>query len=104
MLDGDNRYACDGCKQRCCATRSTRFEVAPNSLVLCIKRFGTGRFGKINKMLAYGEHLDLKPYMAQQAMDNGDVTYTLGGVVVHLDQVGGQAPAAASNSLTEHCA
>jgi ubiquitin carboxyl-terminal hydrolase 36/42 len=50
VLDGDNRYACDGCRQRCRASRSTRFEVAPNSLVLCLKRFGTGRFGKINKV------------------------------------------------------
>jgi ubiquitin carboxyl-terminal hydrolase 36/42 len=54
VLDGDNRYACDGCRQRCRAARSTRFEVAPNSLVLCLKRFGTGRFGKINKVRLFG--------------------------------------------------
>lgn len=60
-------------------------------LVLCLKRFGTGRFGKINKMLSYGEHLDLKPYLAEGAMDEGDVNYTLSGVVVHLDQVGSAA-------------
>jgi hypothetical protein len=66
---------------------STRFEVAPNTLVLCLKRFGTGRFGKINKVLVYGEKLDLGPFMAQGAMDDGGTTYTLTGVVVHLDQV-----------------
>ncbi|WIA19159.1 hypothetical protein OEZ85_003805 [Tetradesmus obliquus] len=87
VLDGDNRYACDGCGRRCRACRSTRFEVAPNSLVLCLKRFGTGRFGKINKVLVYGEALDLSPFMAQQAMDEGPVTYTLSGVIVHLDQM-----------------
>eukprot|EP00878_Enallax_costatus_P006492 GHUV01006806.1.p1 GENE.GHUV01006806.1~~GHUV01006806.1.p1 ORF type:complete len:820 (+),score=282.32 GHUV01006806.1:139-2598(+) len=87
VLDGENRYACDDCRQGCRATRSTRFEVAPNTLVLCLKRFGTGRFGKINKMLSYGEHLDLRPYMAEGAMDDGEVTYTLSGVIVHLDQM-----------------
>jgi hypothetical protein len=66
---------------------STRFEVAPNTLVLCLKRFGTGRFGKINKVLVYGERLDLGPFMAPGAMDDGLTTYTLTGVVVHLDQV-----------------
>jgi hypothetical protein len=55
--------------------------------VLCLKRFGTGRFGKINKVLVYGEKLDLGPFMAAGAMDDGPATYTLTGVVVHLDQV-----------------
>lgn len=55
--------------------------------MLCLKRFGTGRFGKINKVLVYGEKLDLGPFMAAGAMDDGPATYTLTGVVVHLDQV-----------------
>jgi ubiquitin C-terminal hydrolase len=87
VLDGENRYACDCCKQKCRATKWIRFEMAPNSLVLNLKRYGTGRFGKINKMLVYGETLDLGPYMADGAMDNGPVTYTLSAVLVHLDQV-----------------
>lgn len=61
--------------------------MAPNTLVLCLKRFGTGRFSKINKILVYGEKLDLGPFMARGAMDNAPTTYTLTGVVVHLDQV-----------------
>lgn len=79
----------DYCLLPCVAAHhhSTRFEVAPNTLVLCLKRFGTGRFGKINKVLVYGEKLDLAPFMAQGAMDDGGTTYTLTGVVVHLDQV-----------------
>ncbi|KAF6249543.1 hypothetical protein COO60DRAFT_1686733, partial [Scenedesmus sp. NREL 46B-D3] len=81
---------------RCRACRSTRFEAAPNSLVLCLKRFGTGRFGKINKVLVYGEQLDLSPYMAEQAMDEGPATYTLSGVIVHLDQAAAAAAAAAA--------
>jgi hypothetical protein len=75
------------CRGVSCCVHSTRFEVAPNTLVLCLKRFGTGRFGKINKVLVYGERLDLGPFMAPGAMDDGATTYTLTGVVVHLDQV-----------------
>lgn len=100
VLDGDNRYACDSCRQRCRATRSTRFEVAPNTLVLCLKRFGTGRFGKINKVVTYGEQLDLGPFMAEGAMDDKEVNYTLSGVIVHLDQV---RPADQLLSVTHCC-
>jgi hypothetical protein len=39
------------------------------------------------QVLVYGEQLDLSPFMAEQAMDEGPVTYTLSGVIVHLDQV-----------------
>jgi hypothetical protein len=40
------------------------------------------------QVLVYGEQLDLSPFMADQAMDEGPATYTLSGVIVHLDQVG----------------
>lgn len=40
------------------------------------------------QVLVYGEHLDLGPFMAAGAMDTQPATYTLSGVVVHLDQVG----------------
>jgi hypothetical protein len=40
-------------------------------------------------VLVYGEKLDLGPFMATGAMDDAPATYTLTGVVVHLDQVRG---------------
>jgi hypothetical protein len=43
------------------------------------------------QVLVYGEALDLSPFMAEQAMDEGPATYTLSGVIVHLDQVGAVA-------------
>lgn len=54
--------------------------------MLCLKRFGTGRFGKINKPLLFGEGLDLSPFMADDAVDPGPASYNLTCVVVHLDQ------------------
>jgi hypothetical protein len=44
-------------------------QVAPNCLALCLKRFGLGRFSKINRRVAAGETLDLGPFMAKGAMD-----------------------------------
>jgi hypothetical protein len=44
-------------------------QVAPNCLVLCLKRFGLGRFSKINRRVAAGETLNLAPFMADAALD-----------------------------------
>ena len=46
-----------------CAKRVSQIEVAPNVLAVTLKRFGVGRYGKINKKVAYDEQLDLQPFM-----------------------------------------
>ena len=47
-----------------------------------------GRFHfKNNAKVAYGEKLDLAPYMATVPLDSQPVRYTLYGVVVHLDHM-----------------
>ncbi|GBF87466.1 hypothetical protein Rsub_00177 [Raphidocelis subcapitata] len=61
--------------------------VAPNCLALCLKRFGLGRFSKINRRVAVGEALSLAPFMAEGAMDQGPVDYSLYAVIVHLDHM-----------------
>lgn len=38
-LDGDNSYKCDACENYVAAERSSRVEVAPNVLCICLKRF-----------------------------------------------------------------
>ena len=38
-LDGDNQYRCDRCSKNVDAVRSCRFEVLPNTLQICLKRF-----------------------------------------------------------------
>jgi hypothetical protein len=55
------------------ATRHACLESAPNTLVLCLKRFGVGRFSKNNQRVAYGERLDLSPYMVREAHWHDDV-------------------------------
>ncbi|KAK9861274.1 hypothetical protein WJX84_003112 [Apatococcus fuscideae] len=48
-LDGDNQYRCDRCDKNVDAVRSCRFEVLPNTLQICLKRFQVGFFGKIRQ-------------------------------------------------------
>ncbi|GFS44072.1 ubiquitin-specific protease 16 [Actinidia rufa] len=56
---------------------------APNILTIALKRFQSGKFGKLNKSIQFPEILDLAPYMSRTS-DNSPV-YRLYGVVVHLD-------------------
>ncbi|KAI8475527.1 MAG: hypothetical protein J3K34DRAFT_517344 [Monoraphidium minutum] len=85
--DGATSYQCDACSSRTRAFKSVKFEVAPNCLVLCLKRFGLGRFSKINRRVAAGEALNLGPFMADGAMDAGPYGYSLYAVIVHLDHM-----------------
>jgi ubiquitin C-terminal hydrolase len=39
ILDGDNMYNCERCERLVRAYRSTRIDVAPNVLQICLKRY-----------------------------------------------------------------
>lgn len=84
-LDGDNKYKCDGCNDYVKAWKRLTVHQAPNILTITLKRFQTGRFGKLNKRITFPEELDLSPYMS----DDGDGTdlYSLYAVVVHVDML-----------------
>eukprot|EP00798_Chlamydomonas_sp_ICE-L_P007245 gene7245-355_t len=87
VLDADNQYKCDRCKERVCARRVSHIEVAPNVLAITLKRFGLGRYGKITKMVSYQEELELNEYKAHDAIDHHDASYRLYGVLVHIDSM-----------------
>ncbi|KAI4321109.1 hypothetical protein MLD38_034529 [Melastoma candidum] len=82
-LDGDNKYQCSSCKSYEKARKKLTVLEAPNILTISLKRFQTGRYGKINKRIRFPEILNLAPYMSGTS-DNLSV-YRLYGVVVHLD-------------------
>ncbi|EXB74929.1 Ubiquitin carboxyl-terminal hydrolase 19 [Morus notabilis] len=84
-LHGDNMYKCDGCNDYVKAWKRLTVKRAPNILTVALKRFQSGRFGKLNKRVTFPETLDLSPYMS----DDGDGTdvYTLYAVVVHVDML-----------------
>lgn len=83
-LDGDNKYRCDGCSDYVKARKHLTVHQAPNILTITLKRFQSGRFGKLNKKVTFPAKLDLTPYMS--ATDGTD-QYDLYAVVVHLDML-----------------
>lgn len=84
-LHGDNMYKCDRCNDYVLALKRLTIRRAPNILTIALKRFQSGRFGKLNKRVSFPETLDLSPYMSE-AGDDGDV-YKLYAVVVHVDML-----------------
>ncbi|XP_057504573.1 ubiquitin carboxyl-terminal hydrolase 16-like [Actinidia eriantha] len=83
ILDGENKYQCSRCKSYEKAKKKLTVLEAPNILTIALKRFQSGKFGKLNKLIQFPEILDLAPYMSRTS-DNSPV-YRLYGVVVHLD-------------------
>ncbi|XP_058113861.1 ubiquitin carboxyl-terminal hydrolase 18-like isoform X2 [Magnolia sinica] len=84
-LDGENMYKCDRCCDYVKAWKRLTIYQAPNILTIALKRFQSGRFGKLNKRVTFPETLDLGPYMSE-AGDGADV-YKLYAVVVHVDML-----------------
>lgn len=84
-LDGENMYKCDGCNDYVKACKRLAVHHAPNILTIALKRFQSGRFGKLNKRVTFPETLDLGPYMSEP--ENGTDVYRLYAVVVHIDML-----------------
>ncbi|MED6144856.1 hypothetical protein PIB30_019476 [Stylosanthes scabra] len=84
-LQGDNMYKCDGCKDYVKAWKRLTVNRAPNILTIALKRFQSGRFGKLNKRISFPETLNLSPYMSEPG-DGSDI-YKLYAVVVHIDML-----------------
>ncbi|GLT58289.1 hypothetical protein SLA2020_311930 [Shorea laevis] len=84
-LHGENMYKCDGCNDYVKAWKRLTVRRAPNILTIALKRFQSGRFGKLNKRVSFPETLDLTPYMSEEG-DGTDV-YRLYAVVVHVDML-----------------
>lgn len=83
ILDGENKYRCGRCKSYEKAKKKLQILEAPNVLTIALKRFQSGKFGKLNKPIQFPEILDLAPYMSGTS-DKSPI-YRLYGVVVHLD-------------------
>uniref|UniRef100_A0A6N2MGW4 USP domain-containing protein n=1 Tax=Salix viminalis TaxID=40686 RepID=A0A6N2MGW4_SALVM len=83
ILDGDNKYQCGRCRSYEKAKKKLTILEAPNVLTIALKRFQSGKFGKLNKSIRFPEILDLAPYMSGTS-DKSPI-YRLYGVIVHLD-------------------
>ncbi|KAK4354833.1 hypothetical protein RND71_027027 [Anisodus tanguticus] len=82
-MDGENMYKCDRCNDYVKAWKCLMIRKAPNILTIALKRFQSGRFGKLNKRVNFPEILDLCPYMIE-AGDGNDI-FKLYAVIVHVD-------------------
>ncbi|KAK4747503.1 hypothetical protein SAY87_014089 [Trapa incisa] len=83
ILDGENKYQCNRCGSYEKAKKKLTILEAPNVLTIALKRFQSGKYGKLNKSIRYAEILDMAPYMTSTS-DKSPV-YRLYGVIVHLD-------------------
>ncbi|ONK75640.1 uncharacterized protein A4U43_C03F19000 [Asparagus officinalis] len=83
ILDGENKYHCNRCKSYERAKKKLTILEAPNVLTIALKRFQSGKFGKLNKAVRFPEILDLAPYMSET--DDKSPVYSLYAVVVHQD-------------------
>ncbi|XP_014501213.1 ubiquitin carboxyl-terminal hydrolase 17 isoform X2 [Vigna radiata var. radiata] len=84
-LDGENKYHCVRCKSYEKAKKKLTVSEAPNVLTVALKRFQSGKFGKLNKPIQFPEILNLAPFMSGTS-DKSPI-YRLYGVVVHLDNM-----------------
>ncbi|KMS99391.1 hypothetical protein BVRB_2g045140 [Beta vulgaris subsp. vulgaris] len=84
-LHGENMYKCDGCNDYVKAWKRLTIHQAPHVLTIALKRFQSGRFGKINKKITFPDDLDLNPYMSEER--DGMDKYKLYAVVVHVDML-----------------
>ncbi|KAF8023335.1 hypothetical protein BT93_F0747 [Corymbia citriodora subsp. variegata] len=82
-LDGENKYHCSRCKSYEKARKRLTILEAPNVLTIALKRFQSGKFGKLNKLIRFPDILNLAPYMSGTS-DKFPI-YKLYGVIVHLD-------------------
>ncbi|XP_031400084.1 ubiquitin carboxyl-terminal hydrolase 17-like [Punica granatum] len=81
-LDGENKYRCSRCKSYEKAKKKLTVLRAPNVLTIALKRFQSGKFGKLNKLVRFPESLDLTSFMSGTS-DKPE--YKLYGVIVHVD-------------------
>ncbi|XP_063947392.1 ubiquitin carboxyl-terminal hydrolase 19 isoform X5 [Daucus carota subsp. sativus] len=83
ILDGENKYNCSRCKSYEKAKKKLTIIEAPNVLTIALKRFQSGKFGKLSKSIEFSEILNMAPFMSSTS-DTSPI-YRLYGVVVHLD-------------------
>ncbi|KAL6859084.1 hypothetical protein ACP4OV_018086 [Aristida adscensionis] len=83
VLDGENRYQCSRCKSYERAKKKLTISEAPNVLTIALKRYQSGKFGKISKAIRFPETLNMVRYMS--ATDDTSPVYSLYAVVVHHD-------------------
>ncbi|KAK3259359.1 Ubiquitin carboxyl-terminal hydrolase 24 [Cymbomonas tetramitiformis] len=80
LLEGDNQYFCEGCKQKVDAVRRACIKALPHTLVVQLKRFefdyNTMLQNKIKDRFEFPQRLDMRPFTveglaAKERIDSG---------------------------------
>ncbi|KAL3651101.1 Ubiquitin carboxyl-terminal hydrolase 25 [Castilleja foliolosa] len=82
VLDGNNKYKCDNCKELVAARKQMSVSQAPNVLVIQLKRFEGTFGGKIDKAVAFEKTLVLSSHMCIGTKGQHP-EYDLFGTIVH---------------------
>uniref|UniRef100_A0A8C5CU12 ubiquitinyl hydrolase 1 n=1 Tax=Gadus morhua TaxID=8049 RepID=A0A8C5CU12_GADMO len=85
-LDGDNRYFCESCQNKQCATRRIKLHSLPRTLNLQLMRFvfdrTTGHKKKLNTFISFPEQLDMGPFL-ETPQGSSTCVYELSAVLIH---------------------
>ncbi|KAF3330873.1 ubiquitin carboxyl-terminal hydrolase 15-like protein [Carex littledalei] len=82
-LDGENMYRYERCSAYVRARKQLSVHEVPNILTIVLKRFQSGKYGKINKCVTLPEMLDMIPFVTVTA--DKPPLYLLYAVILHLD-------------------
>ncbi|TVU33240.1 hypothetical protein EJB05_25030 [Eragrostis curvula] len=82
-LDGENMYKCGRCAAYVRARKQLSVHEVPNILTVVLKRFQSGKYGKINKCVTFPDMLDMVPFVTGSG--DSPPLYFLYAVVVHVD-------------------
>lgn len=90
VMDADNMYTCEKCKEKKRATKQIAVWRSPKILIILLKRFRSHgqHAAKINDMVTYPFHLDMSPFCSSYDSINKS-QYSLYSVCNHQGATGG---------------
>ena len=90
LLSKGNRYKCEACHRLVDAHKQFSIYKSPEIMTIQLKRFSvnpfTGQTTKLNRPIAFSEHLNISEFMGNdrdQELKENDTNYLLYGVLVH---------------------
>ena len=83
-LDAKNKWTCEGCKRKVCATKKMGVKSCAPILIVHLKRFSAFHYSKIDTAVDYPDRLDTRTFARQPTG-----MYRLIGAVFHSGGLGG---------------